>query len=97
MIVLVYLVKAILIIFPFIIFFDYNKRHNFFYSFIYVLVFGLTVWIILPWFTATQLRGLYFAMSVPFLMIIYLFIAKKRKDKRRQLKQRADQRVIDDM
>lgn len=91
-----YIIGAVLFLFPLIIFFDYNKPGNVYMAVIYVLSF-IPVAFFLKWVTATYTRGLVFAMAVPFLMMILLYIAKKRKHKVHKLKKQNDKRIIDDL
>ncbi|HYG51595.1 MAG TPA: hypothetical protein VD905_11870 [Flavobacteriales bacterium] len=95
---LIYIFMPIVVVFPLVIFFDFNKKHNFFYGFIYLVIFGFVCAIFLPWVTATFARGLVFALAIPFLLATSLFIAKKIKKASTQKKKVFnDKRVIDDV
>ena len=91
-----YLIGMVLFVFPAIIFLDFNRKNTVHIGFIYLGVFVLVFRYVLPWLTGTLDRAMAFAMSVPLLMIIYLIIAKKRKEKKRKLRSKTDEDIIDD-
>lgn len=85
-----YILLAISALCPLFIFFDYSKRSNIYIAIVYVAVFILSwAFILRP---LIMELGLTLAFAIPFLMVIFLLLAKKRKG----IKKKTNQSVIDD-
>ena len=78
---------------PFLVFLDYGKRNNVYLAIVYVLAF-ISSWIFVLHPLIKQF-GLYFAMAMPMLMIVFLLVAKKRKSS--VMKKQSNRDIIDDL
>lgn len=77
---------------PFFVFFYYRKRSNVHQAILYVVILVVSwIFVLRPLIVKFHI---YFAMSIPLLMIVFSFIARQNKHANRQ--KRNNSAVIDD-
>lgn len=86
-----YLLLCLSLLCPLLVFLDYRRSHNIYVSIIYVLAFAAVI-IGLSYLLKQLAYGmLWLALAVPFLLVLYLAVAQKRKTHHH----RTDNRLID--